>query len=87
MEGCCIARVPGRLQVDEHVDLAAFGGVLNGQGIFVADGQRLFHHYVNAQCGALFDHSPMLTWSGEDEHCPRMGLRNHFLNAVKVQAR
>src|ERR1700693_3116146 len=85
-ERCGIARIPGRLQVDEHMDLAALRSVLNSQLFLIADGQRLLDHYVDAQCSALLNHSPVLARSSKDEHCTGMRLRNHFLNAAKVHA-
>src|SRR5271169_1167246 len=81
-----IARVPGRFQVDEHMDLATVRRVLNAQRILVTDGQRLLHHYVYAQCGTLLNHSSVLTRGSKDQHCPRMRLQDHFLNAAEVQA-
>src|SRR6202451_2320557 len=86
LERSRIACIPGRFQVDEHMNVAALRGVLNGDCIFVADGQGLLHHHVDAQCGAFVDHSPVLAGSGGDQHCLGTRLRNHFLNAAEVQA-
>src|SRR5580704_6065017 len=65
--GGAIAAVPGGFVVDEDGDLGGVGGSFDGAGIFVAHGQRLFHHYRNVVLGTNFYRATMVEGVGVNE--------------------
>ena len=77
--GGAIAAVPGGFVIDEDVDVSAFRGGLHGVGVFVAHGERLFHHDGNFVIGAGFDDVAVVECVGVDEDGLRLGLVEHVL--------
>ena len=77
--GSVIAAVPGGLVVDEDGDLGGVGGSFDGAGIFVADGQRLFHHYRDVVLSTNFYRATMVEGVGVDEDGLRVRGGERFI--------
>jgi hypothetical protein len=76
--GGTVAGIPRGLVIHEHVDFGFAGDVLNRERVFEADGQRFFHHDVNAVAGADFHHAAVVVGVGINQHCLRMRLDEHL---------
>ena len=66
-----VTRIPGRLVVDEDLDVAALGRAADPLRVRVADRQRLLHHHVHVPRGRRLDDGRMIERVGER----RDGLR------------
>ena len=60
-------------------------GFLHGEGVFQADGQRLFHHDVNAVPGADFHDATMVIGVRVHQHGLGMRAVKHFFQVWKEQ--
>jgi len=76
--GGVVAAIPGGFVVDEHLDVALAGGLLDGAGVFEADGEGFFHHDVDATGGAGLDDAEMIEGVREDQDGFRPGFVEHL---------
>ena len=61
------------------------GSALDSAGIFIADGQRLFHHHRDFVFGADFDGAAMVISVGVDEDSLRMRSVEHFVEVGVIE--
>jgi len=78
--GGAIAAVPGCFEVYEDLNFSTLSGGLYGLGVFVADGEGLFHHDGDTMAGAGFDYGAMIECICVNENGLRLGFVEHVLD-------
>src|SRR5579875_3147968 len=81
-----VTRIPCRLIIYKHVNPAAAGCIGHRQCVAIADGERLFHHHVNAVAGALFHYSAVIEGIRVNYHSRRMSASDHLAQRRKVES-
>ena len=79
-------RVPRRLVVDEDLDVAALGRLLDASRVGGADRQRLLHHHRNMPRGRCFDDHRMIERAGERRDRLRRRVFDHRLEIGEEEA-
>src|ERR1700685_1522718 len=82
-----VTRVPGCLIVYEHVYVPAASGLRDSECIAIANGERLFHHDVDAVPGALFKHLAVIEGVCVDEDGGGMSASDHVGEGSEVKGR
>ena len=75
-----VAAIPGSFVVDQHLNLTGVRGLLDCESIVETDGERLFHHDVDAVTGADFDYAAMIVSVGVDQNGLGAGFLQHFFH-------
>jgi len=80
-----IAAIPRGLVIHQHVNVAAFGRVGDGERIGVADGERFLHHDVYAAARAGLDDSAMIVSGCVRQHSLGVRFLEHVVEAGVVK--
>ena len=78
-----VAAIPGRFIVHQHMNPGGVCRFFHRERVLQADGQRLFHHDVNAVAGTDLHHAPVVERIRVNQNGLRMHFRQHLFEIGK----